>query len=70
MSEEPDGIVLRYLRRIDEKLDRLGEDISDLKGRMTSVVEGLVGIHRRLDRLGLRVDRIEKRLDIVEPQAE
>ncbi len=70
MSEEPDSLVLRYLRRIDEKLDRLVDDVADLKGRMTSVEEGLVGVHRRLDRLELRVDRIEKRLDLVEPQTE
>ena len=70
MSEEPDSLVLRYLRRIDEKLDRLVDDVADLKGRMTSVGEGLVGVHRRLDRLELRVDRIEKRLDLVEPQTE
>lgn len=66
MAEEPDSLVLRYLRRIDEKLDRLTEDVQDLKIRMTAVEEGLVGVHRRMDRLEARVERIEKRLDLVD----
>ena len=70
MSEEPDSLVLRYLRRIDDKLDRLVDDVADPKARMTSVEEGLVGVHRRQDRLELRIDRIEKRLDLVEPHSE
>lgn len=65
MSEEPDSLVLRMPRRIDEKLDRVAEDVGDVKARMTSLEEGLVGVHRRLDRIEHRVDRIEKRLDLV-----
>lgn len=64
MTEEPDNIVLRYLRRIDEKFDRLIDDVRDLKVRTTSLEEGVVGIHRRLDRVEFRLDRIEKRLEL------
>lgn len=66
MAEEPDSLVLRFLRRIDEKLDRLSEAVQDLKIRMTAVEEGLVGVHRRMDRLEARVERIGKRLDLVD----
>jgi len=66
MVEEPDSLALRFLRRIDEKLDRLTEDVQDLKIRMTAVEEGFVGVHRRMDRLEARVERIEKRLDLVD----
>jgi hypothetical protein len=66
MADEPDSLVLRYLRRIDENVGRLIEDVQDLKVRVTAVVEGLAGVHRRLDRLEIRVDRIEKRLDLVD----
>jgi hypothetical protein len=31
---------------------------------MTSVEEGLAGVNRRLDRLEVRVERIEKRLEL------
>jgi len=69
MAQEPDNIVLVYLRRIDQKLDRLIEDVSDLKTRMTAVEEAIVGIHRRIDRLEMRVERIERRLDLTENAA-
>ena len=67
MAEEPDNLVLQLLRRMDTKLDRVLEDVSDLKVRMTHVEEGLAGVNRRLDRLEARVDRIEQRLDLVSP---
>ena len=66
MAEEPDNLVLVYLRRIDEKLDRLIDDVQDLKVRVTALEEGQAGINRRLDRLELRVERIERRLDMVD----
>jgi hypothetical protein len=63
---EPDNIVLTYLRRIDEKLDRVIEDVRDLKMRVTSLEEGQAGVNRRLDRIEVRLDRIERRLDLVD----
>ncbi len=66
MADEPENLVLRYLRGIDQKVDRLLDDVSDLKVRMTGVEEGLAGVNRRLDRLEHRVDRIERRLDLVD----
>ena len=74
MAEEPENLVLAMLRRIDErttrmdvKLDRVVDDVQDLKMRMTHVEEGLAGINRRLDRMEIRVDHIEKRLELVGP---
>jgi archaellum component FlaC len=66
MADEPDNLVLQMLRRMDTKLDRVIDDLGDLKVRMTHVEEGLAGVNRRLDRLETRVDRIEKRLDLVD----
>ena len=62
---EPENHTL-VLRRMDAKLDRVLEDVHDLKVRMSSVEEGIAGIHRRLDRLDVRVDRIERRFDLVD----
>uniref|UniRef100_Q07NL8 Uncharacterized protein n=1 Tax=Rhodopseudomonas palustris (strain BisA53) TaxID=316055 RepID=Q07NL8_RHOP5 len=64
MVDEPDNIVLVYLRRMDEKLDRLSDDMRDVKVRITAVEEGVAGVNRRLDRLEVRVDRIERRLEL------
>ncbi len=66
MTSEPENLVLTYLRRMDGKLDRLVDDVRDLKLRMTGTEEGVAGIHRRLDRLEGRIERIGRRLDIVE----
>ncbi len=66
MADEPDNLVLNMLRRIDGKMDRVIDDVHDLKVRMSSVEEGLAGVNRRLDRMDLRVDRIERRLELTD----
>ena len=66
MIDESDNLVLVYLRRLDEKFDRLAEDIGEMKIRMTAVVEKLAGINRRLDRTIGSLKRIEHRLDRID----
>ena len=66
MADEPDNPILTYLRRIDAKVDRLTDDVRDLKIRMTGVEEAVVGLQRRMDRPEARVERIERRLDLVD----
>ena len=53
MADDPDNLVLVYLRRLDEKVDRIGDDVRELKGRMTALGEAVVGVQRRMDRLDL-----------------
>jgi hypothetical protein len=43
MSEEPDNLVLIYLRRIDGKIDRLTDDVQDLKHRVTLLEDQVAG---------------------------
>ena len=64
MADEPENIVLLMLRKIDQRTERMAEDLHDLKVRVTAVEEGLAGVNRRLDRLEIRVERIEKRLEL------
>jgi archaellum component FlaC len=64
MAKEPENVVLILLRKIDERTERMASDLQDLKTRMTSVEEGLVGVNRRLDRLESCVERIERRLEL------
>ena len=73
MVDAPDRLIFEYLRRLDTKLDRVIEDIGDLKIRMTAVEEriaqvelSIAGVNRRIDRVEARLDRIERRLDLVE----
>jgi outer membrane murein-binding lipoprotein Lpp len=62
-----------YLRRVDEKVDRLLGDMQDLKHRVTSLerqvadirVDMAAAMSARLDRIEVRLDRIERRLELV-----
>jgi predicted nucleic acid-binding Zn-ribbon protein len=69
--------VLDYLReqfaRVHVKLDRLSDDVGNLKVRMTSFESQIALIHGdfanqsgRLDRIESRLDRIERRLDLAD----
>jgi hypothetical protein len=66
MTEEPDNLIFRYLRRIDGKPDVLVTEMPDLKVRATNAEEALAGVNRRLDRVDERITRIETRLELVE----
>ena len=65
MGEESDNLLM--LRRLDTKMDRVIDDLHDVKVRLTSVEEGLNVVQRRIDRLEDRVEHIEKRLDLSSP---
>ena len=81
MSDEPENLTLVYLRRMDAKLDRVLVDIRDLKHRATAqevsaasirrevavVGEAIAQLAVRMDTFDDRLDRIERRLDLVEP---
>lgn len=66
MAEEPDSLVLRYLRRIDAQVDALREDMREVKTRLGLLEQRYATSSSRIDRLEARLDRIEKRLDLVE----
>ena len=79
MSDQPDKFTLIFLR-MDAKLDRVLEELSDLKQRVTAleiaqartrqdlaeVSASVTGLQLRLDRMDVRLDRIERRLDLQE----
>ena len=75
MATEPENRVVEMLRRLDAKMDRVIDDIADLKRHVTALEEGqaalaqgLAGVNRRLDRLEARVD-YEHRLDLAATSA-
>lgn len=77
MVDEPDSLTLRYLRKISADQQVLRDDMQDLKQRMTTV-EIAVGnaaaseathyasLSARLDRYNDRLERLERRLDLVD----
>jgi chromosome segregation ATPase len=75
MTDAPENIVLVYLRRLDEKLGGLVEDVRELKHRTTTVEQQIASLGAteashyaslasRMDRIEHRLDRIERRLEL------
>jgi predicted nuclease with TOPRIM domain len=70
VSEQPDNLILVFLRRIDEKLDATRADMVEVKERLGLLEAGYASLSRRVDRLGGDVTQIKRRLDIVDAPAE
>ena len=73
MSDEPEKLVLRYLRRLDERMEAVQGEIRDAKNRLGSLESqvsllhtDIVHVHHRLDRMDDRLTRIEKRIDLID----
>lgn len=78
MSENIENLVLEHLRHIRGRVDQISSDVSDLKGRISSLEMSMVGVKRELtygdevdarqqislDKIGERLARIEQRLEI------
>jgi hypothetical protein len=77
MGDEPNNIVLGYLRHIRRAVDRLELDLTDVKSRVSALEQvqrqilTLPGtMNQRMDRFEQRLGRIERRLDLVETWSE
>jgi hypothetical protein len=77
MSDQPENLMLIYLRRLDSKIDSLAHDMTDLKHRTTAVEVQLgsmaateqshyASLAMRPDRRDARLERITRRLDLTE----
>jgi hypothetical protein len=51
MADEPDNLILRMLRSLDEKMDTILDRLLDLTARMSSVEDQLAGVRTDLVRL-------------------
>lgn len=72
-ENQSDNLILRYLRRIDEKLDGVRDDVSEIKTRLGRLVNDVAQVHvalaehsTRLDRVTMRIERIERRLELTD----
>ena len=75
MSDEPDSLTLRFLRRFDEKIDRLTVQVTDLSADVRGITSHMAGFMQNevaqdgaLASIKHRLDRIERRLDLQEPR--
>ena len=67
---EPENLVLEYLRRLDRKVDRVIDDLQDVKHRVTSLEKQVASMRLDMAHMSERIDRIEQRLDRVERHLE
>jgi D-serine deaminase-like pyridoxal phosphate-dependent protein len=73
VTDEPDSLTLRYLRRLDEKIDRLTDQVTDLsadvrgiKSHMAGFMQNEVAQDGAIASIKQWLDRIERRLDLQE----
>jgi len=66
MDEKTNNLVLEHLRHIRGAVDDTREDMREVKSRLGLLEQQYAIISGRLDRLTDRVERIERRLDLVE----
>ena len=71
---EAENLTLHYLRRLDDKVDRLVVDMREVKERIGNLEHQGVSLERRyallstrMDQVDIRLDRIERRLDLISP---
>jgi predicted nucleic acid-binding Zn-ribbon protein len=75
MADDTSNIVIEHLRHIRGSVDRLAEDIRELKHRVTTVEQQMssltateanhyASLASRMDRIENRLDRIERRLEL------
>ena len=79
MTDGVENLIVEHLRHIRSRVDRIVEDMSDLKHRMSSLESAMVLVKREvssgdetdarqqlaLDRMMDRLERIERRLDLI-----
>lgn len=74
MSDQPENLMLVYLRRLDTSMGELRADVAEIKQRLTTLeiqvsqlaateASHYVSIVTRLDRIETRLDRLERHAD-------
>jgi predicted nucleic acid-binding Zn-ribbon protein len=66
MSPSTENLVIEMLRAIRATQEKHSNDLLEIKERLGFLEQQYASISTRLDRMDLRVLRIEKRLDLVE----
>ena len=51
MANGPEDLILRYLHVIDEKFDRVGEDMREIKTRIGVLEQAYASVSRRIDHI-------------------
>jgi hypothetical protein len=76
MAEEAPGtLMLVFLRRLDQRMERLEGGMADIKLRATAIAEHLAsimmsmaGANAGMDKIDARLARVARRLDLTDAQ--
>ncbi|MGH7248168.1 MAG: hypothetical protein ACREH9_08690 [Pseudomonadota bacterium] len=60
MPDEPERVVLQHLRSLGERVDTLHERQLEMVPRIGSLETQMAGMSVRIDRIDMRLDRIER----------
>ena len=73
MSGGPESLVLEHLRAIRSDMARIGDDVRTIRSEVTALRHQVAAVvtlqehdHTDIATIKARLDRIEKRLDLVE----
>jgi hypothetical protein len=66
MSDGPDSSVLRYFRSLSSKVNCFVDDAWEIKGHLGALEECSASVSRRLASLEIRMERAERRFDLME----
>jgi len=70
MSDEPDNLTLRILRRIDERLDAIEARLSEITGTQSAILQLLTAHDAPLLRIETDLGRVKRRLDLSDAPAD
>ena len=68
MAAEPEDHTLRLLRRMDAKLDLLADHTREIKTCVGLLEQSYASLSNRIDLIETRLERIERRLDLVDAE--
>jgi septation ring formation regulator EzrA len=63
---EPESIVLEHLRHIRGAIDGVRDDTREIKQGVGNLENQYASTSNRLDRMDVRIGRIERRLDLTD----
>jgi hypothetical protein len=63
MSDALDNAVLGGLRRIDERIEQLGNDAAKMRSEFAMMRHDMVLIYYLIERMDAHLDRVEARLE-------
>jgi predicted nucleic acid-binding Zn-ribbon protein len=68
-NDQPESIILRQLRSMDIKTERILREVQALKAHSIAIEDGLAALRKDISNLDERVARLETRLDLRDARA-